>query len=310
VTSFVIGVDGGGSRTRVLIANESGQEVGMAEGEGSAVRPGEVERSAQVIAATIQQALTQATLGRAGARAACVGVAGVGRTDEREMLTDALDELGLADEVVVVPDALIALEDAFGEGSGVLLIAGTGSIAFGRGPTGTIARAGGWGPVCGDEGSGSWIGRRALGIVTAAHDGREPETSLTSSLLSAAGVDAIEALIPWAAHATPSDLADLVPAVLEVAATGDQRANSLLSLAVEELGLHVLALARQLFGDERAAFPLALSGGLLARGSLIRKRMEHRLKSLTPGTQLKNDEVIPVRGAVKHALRHMVSANR
>lgn len=310
MTSFVIGVDGGGSRTRVLIADETGQEIATAEGEGSAVRPGAADHSAQIIAAAIHQALTQAKLGRIGARVACVGVAGVGRTDERESLTDALDEMGLADTVLVVPDALVALEDAFGENAGVLLVAGTGSIAFGRGPTGTISRCGGWGPVCGDEGSGAWIGRRALGIVTGAHDGREPETSLTSSLLSAAGVLDVDGLIPWAGRATPGDLAELVPAVLEVAATGDQRASSLVSLAVEELGLHVLALARRLFSDERATFSLALSGGLLARGSLLRKRTEHRLKSLTPGAQLKSEEVVPVRGAVKHALRHLVSVNR
>ena len=93
MTSFVIGVDGGGSRTRVLIADETGLEIATAEGDGSAVRPGEADYSAQVIAATIHHALTQANLGRAGSRVACVGVAGVGRTDERESLTDALDVL-------------------------------------------------------------------------------------------------------------------------------------------------------------------------------------------------------------------------
>jgi glucosamine kinase len=77
----------------------------------------------------------------------------------------------------------------------------------------------------------------------------------------------------------------------------------LLSLAVEELALHVRALARQLFGEERAALQVALSGGMLSRGSAIRKRLEHRLKSAVPGAQIRTDPVIPARGAVRAALR-------
>jgi glucosamine kinase len=302
MTSYVIGVDGGGSRTRVVIADTSGQEVSRAEGDGSAIRPGEAGRSAETIAATIRDAMERSPL-RGLARCAVIGVAGAGRDAEREALTDALDDLALADQVVVVPDAMIALEDAFGDRPGVLLIAGTGSIAFGRGPTGTIARCGGWGPVCGDEGGGAWLGRRALGVVTASHDGREPETDLTAPLLHATGVSEIDGVIGWASRATPADLAGLAPVVMEVAATGDLRAGSLIALAVEELGLHVRTLARQLFADERAAFGLALSGGLLARGTLMRKRLEHRLKSLTPGAQIHIEEINAARGAVKRALR-------
>jgi glucosamine kinase len=305
MSACVLGVDGGGTKTRVLVADEAAMEMGSAEGDASAVRPGEAARSARVIADAVERAIEQASLGQQRIRCACVGVAGVGRVEEREALTDELDALGIADEVLVVADALVALEDAFGDGSGILLIAGTGSIAFGRGPTGMIGRCGGWGPICGDEGSGVWIGRRALGVVTASQDGREPETSLTTPLLAAAGIESIDSLIPWAAAASPTELARLAPAVFEVAATGDLRANSLVALAVEELGLHVLALARQLFADERAAFPLALSGGLLSKGALMRKRLEHRLKSLAPGAQVRTAEVVAVRGAVKYALRHL-----
>src|SRR5690606_35620103 len=119
-----------------------------------------------------------------------------------------------------------------------------------------------WGPVFGDEGSGAWIGRRALSVVTAAADGREPPTALTGAILTACEADEVEALIPWAARATPALLATLAPAVLQVAESGDLRANAVLSMAVEELVVHVRALARQLFVDERAAIPVALAGGL------------------------------------------------
>ena len=157
--------------------------------------------------------------------------------------------------------------------------------------------------MCGDEGSGAWIGRRALSVVTAAADGREPETALTGAILTAAPVNETADLIGWAAGATPAQLATLAPVVLSVADSGDLRANALLSLAVEELTLHVRSLARQLFGDERAALQVAFSGGMLSRGSAIRKRLEHRLKSAVPGATVRAEPVIPARGAVRAALR-------
>jgi glucosamine kinase len=142
-----------------------------------------------------------------------------------------------------------------------------------------------------------------LSIVTAAHDGREPETLLTGAILTAAEVNDVSDLVAWAAAATPATLATLAPVVMSVAQAGDLRANSLVTLAVEELVVHARTLARQLFGDERASVPLALGGGLLAKGTLLRKRMVHRLKTAVPGAQLREDEVVPVRGAVRGALR-------
>lgn len=303
MTAIVVGVDGGGSRTRAMVADETGKEIVSVEGGPSAVRPGQVEQSAETIAATVKDALAACDMSHVTPKVLCIGVAGAGREPEREALWQSLMGRELADDVVVHPDAMIALDDAFGEGPGLLVIGGTGSVGYGRGPAGAFARCGGWGPICGDEGSGMWIGRRALSIVTAAHDGREPETLLTGAILTAAEVNEVSDLVAWAAQATPATLATLAPVVMSVAQAGDLRANSLVTLAVEELVVHARTLARLLFGDERAAVPLALGGGLLAKGTLLRKRMVHRLKSAVPGAQLREDEVVPVRGAVRGALR-------
>ena len=303
MTSIVVGVDGGGTKTRVLVADETGKSLADVEGPASAVRPGQAAHSASVIADTLRRALEEAELSLVVPRVLCVGVAGVGREPERQALWQALAEMELADEVVVHADATIALDDAFADGVGVLLIAGTGSVAFGRGPTGTVARCGGWGPVIGDEGSGAWIGRRALSVVTGASDGREPETALTGAILTAAQVNDVTDLVAWAAAATPSALATLAPAVISEADAGDLRANAILSMAAEELVLHIRALARQLFMDERAAVPVALTGGLLKRGAPLRKRLEQRMKSAVPGAQVQSGDVDAARGAVRDALR-------
>lgn len=309
MTSFVVGVDGGGSKTRVIVADEHGDTLATLDGPGSAVRPGTEDRSAELIAAVVRDAIEAAHVEDAAARVLCAGVAGTGRDAPREALWRALASLHLAEEVIVRPDAAVALDDAFGEGPGILLIAGTGSIAYGRSPTGVEARCGGWGPVCGDEGSGAWIGRRALSAATAAVDGREPETALVGALLTAAELQDPTDLIAWAAEATPATFAALAPVVVTVADAGDRRANSLLALAVEELALHVRTLARSLFQDERAAIPLALSGGLVAPHAPLRRRIEHRLRTAVPGGELRADEVVPARGAVRTALKALAAAS-
>lgn len=308
MTYIVVGIDGGASKTHAIVADGQGRTLGETVGPASAVRPGRAEASADVIESVVKEALAGCGMADAIPRALGIGVAGIGRVNERQELWQALAGRDLATELVMQSDFAIALDDAFGDGPGVLIISGTGSVAFGRGPTGTTARCGGWGPTFGDEGSGAWIGRRALSVVAAASDGREPETALTGAILTAAQVDETMDLIGWAANATPALFASLAPVVVAVAESGDLRANAVLTLAVEELVLHARALARKLFSDERVALPVALSGGMLGRGAMLRKRLEHRLKSAVPGAQIKTDPVIPARGAVRAALRVAAAA--
>ncbi len=306
MSNLVVGVDGGGSKTHVVVADGRGKELASLTGEASAVRPGDALHSAEVISRLVRECLAIAER-EDRPRALVAGVAGVGRENERRTLLRALEGATLAEDVQVVPDALIALEDAFGEGAGILLVAGTGSVAFGRGPTGHVVRCGGWGPVIGDEGGGAWIGRRALSVVTAAHDGREPETRLVGAVLTALELDEVDQLVAWAASASTKDLAKLAAPVLTLAAERDLRANSICTIAAEELVIHVRTLARQLFVDERVSLPVALAGGLMQRGSFLRRLVEHRLKTAVPGAHLHGEDVLPTRGAVRLALRSLAA---
>jgi len=306
-SEIVVGIDAGGSKTRVLVATVAGEQIAEVVGPGAAMAPGDADACADTIAALVASALESAELANVVPRVLCAGVAGTGRESEQMALQDALSRREIADEVVVETDASVALADAFGDRSGVILISGTGSIAFGRSPAGMLARCGGWGTTFGDEGSGTWIGRRALSVVAAAYDGREPETALTGAILTAAQVNEVEQLIPWALAADREALAALAPSVLAMAMQDDVRANSIVDMAVEELVLHVRALARKLFVDDRAAFDLALSGGLLHKGSLLRKRLERRLRVAVPGATVGVEEIDGARGAIKLAL-HTASA--
>ena len=300
---LLVGVDGGGTRTRVLLTDGAGHKLARVEGEGSALRPGRESEAAEVIAPLIIAALEKAN--RVGERpAVCVvGVAGGGQERAAQALWSALTALHIADDITVQADAINALDDAFGDKAGILVVSGTGSAAFGRALDGRMERCGGWGPNIGDEGSGGWLGRRALGVITAAHDGREPETALLGAILTATECATIEAMIPWAANATPAKFAALVPVIAQVASTGDLRANALISICVEELVLHVRTLAKSCFGDVRASIPLAFTGGLLSRGTLVRKRLEQRLKSAVPGAVVRSEEADGARGAIRRARR-------
>ncbi len=303
LSPLVVGVDGGGTRTRVMLADANGTVLAQTEGPGTALRPGEESVAADIIKSLIADALAAADRSDTRPAVCVVGVAGAGQERAAQALWSALASRRIADDVSVQADATIAMDDAFGDSAGVLVISGTGSVAYSRAPDGRLERCGGWGPNIGDEGSGAWLGRRALSVITASQDGREPETALTGAILTALELESLDELIPWAAEATPSSMAALVPVICQVASTGDLRANALVSLCVEELVLHVRTLARRCFVDERAAIPVALAGGLLARGSLVRKRLEQRLKSAVPGALIRADDVDAARGAIRRARR-------
>src|SRR5512141_496717 len=306
---LVVGVDGGGSKTRVILSDTEGNQLADVTGAGSAMAPGRADHCAEVIGGLVRQALNEASMLDDKVKLLVAGVAGVGRPVEDRALRSALEDLEIADEVLVQGDGEIALTDAFGSTAGIILISGTGSIAYGRSPNRVLARCGGWGPAFGDEGSGAWIGRKALGIVASAADGREPPTALTGAVLTAAQVNEPEELVPWGIAASPRELAALAPVVFNVASAGDQRAVALVGFAVEELVLHIRALAVRLFGDDRAAIPVAFSGGLLHKGSYLRKRLAQRLKSAVPGAQVRPVDVVAARGAVKEALTRVASAS-
>src|SRR2546428_4064195 len=167
----LLGADAGGSHSTVVIGLANGRLLGRAEGPGASMKPGNATASAAVLAETARRAAAQAALALPVDRAV-VGAAGAGRAQEQAELESALRDVGLARQVRVLADAEVALSAAFGRGPGVLVNAGTGSIAYARDPHGGLHRAGGYGWQLGDEGGGYWLGPRAPGVAARSHHGR------------------------------------------------------------------------------------------------------------------------------------------
>jgi N-acetylglucosamine kinase-like BadF-type ATPase len=274
MSRVTIGADVGGTKTAVAVALD-GKEVARSEGPGAAVRPGRALVSAAVIAEVVRRAL--ATAGKLRGAVLVIGASGAGRPEEREELRAALRTEDLADSVRVTSDIEIALAAAFGAGPGIVVTAGTGSVAVARDPFGRIHRTGGYGWQMGDEGSGYAVGRSALGAVGRAADGRSPKTGLSRLLLDATRSETMDQLIRWAAKASPAEVASLAPAVLESAGTGDTVAQGIVDYAARELAQLVLLQLEHFGADERSQVPVATNGGLLRSESSLRRMLLQRL---------------------------------
>ncbi len=281
--AVLLGVDCGGSHTAVVVGDTHGRVLARAEGPGSAMRPGGAERSAAVILDVARRAATQANV-TLPAGIALVGAAGAGRAPEQAELAAALTAAGVAERVDVRTDVEIALAAAFGDGPGILINAGTGSIAYARGPDGQLHRAGGHGWQLGDEGGGYWMGRRALAAAARAHDGLEESSTLLERLLVALGLQTFNDLIRWTATATPAQVAALAPHVLNAAREGETVAQRIVAEAAMELSQLVRVLLRN-FSDGDA-ITMATVGGLLRPGSPLLSALRANLAADLPRARI------------------------
>jgi glucosamine kinase len=268
----LIGADVGGTKTAVAVSVD-GKITGRADGPGAAVRPGRALASASAIIEVVRGALSAA--GRLTGDVLVVGAAGAGREPERDELRTAIRAENLASHVMVTTDIEIALAAAFADGPGIVVSAGTGSVAVGRDRTGARHRIGGYGWQMGDEGSGYAIGRASLGAVSRARDGRSPNTALSDRLLKATRSADFDALVRWAAGASPAEVAALAPHVLEVAAAGDPLAQGIADYAARELSQLAICLLPKM--DLTPPVRVAITGGLLAPDQPLRRTVLAKL---------------------------------
>ncbi len=299
MSRFIVGVDAGGTKTVVIVA-EADAVRARAIGGGAKMRSGKGIACATTIGEVARRAL--ADIGRLRADLIVAGVAGAGREEERNELREALRSEAIAERIIVTGDTDIALAAAFGDQPGIVVTAGTGSMGVARDPFGRTHRSGGFGWQMGDEGSGYAIGRAALGAVGRAADGRSPRTELTSLLLKLSRSESMDGLVRWAAAAGVPEVAALAPAVFEAAHQGDTVAAGIMDYAARELAALVLRLLPHFGVDERAPVGVATNGGLLFHDGPLHRMLRTKLQE-EPRLRLRDTPLDAATGAIHIASR-------
>ncbi len=267
MSDLVIGVDGGGTKTAAWLAPKSDDGSGRILGRGVA-GPGNPRAAGFDVAqanidAAIAAAFADATLPRTTVAAACFGLAGAGRPDEQQQIAAWAKQQRIAERIRVCGDAEPILAAASPENVGIVLIAGTGSLAWGRNQAGATARCGGWGYLLGDEGSGYAIALAGLHAAMRAADGRGPQTDLLAAFmhkLLAKGPDELISRI-YSPDMTREKLAELAGIVFDYRST-DEVAETIVAAGARELAELVAAVRAQLRLPPRG-FPLVMCGGVL-----------------------------------------------
>ncbi len=299
--SHAVGVDAGASHTEAVVVDRDRREVARHRGAPGAVRPGGADRAAAAIAATIREAVAAAGPEPVVA-AVVVGAAGAGREAERRALGEALRaRLEHAPAIHVLTDVEIALESVFPEKPGIVVIAGSGSVACARDPEWRVRRAGGLGWQLGDEGSGYAVGRAALAAVGRAADGRGPHTALSAAVARAAAARTLDDVIRWAQGASPREVAALAEAVCRVAVDGDTAAREIVARAGRDLAQLVGALLPHVGAG--ASVPVAAGGGLLRPPSPIRTAFAEAVRAQHARATLVEATVDAAWGAATLALK-------
>lgn len=270
------GIDAGGTSTKGILIDESG-DILVRETAGPAnVQVVGFERAVKEIQKVIEKLLAYSDISEINILG--IGIAGAGDQKDIEHIEGILNSLNKVDKVFITNDANIALLGAHEGASGIVLIAGTGSIAYGIDKNGKLIRAGGWGPILGDEGSGYWMGLEALKTIVKAEDERGPDTLLTYKIINYFNISSLRELVTLIHQkkVTRSSVAALVPLIIESAKEGDKAAKDIIDRGIEELAFLVFTLGKKI-KEER--IKVAVVGGLFNSPliyNLFCKRLEKK----------------------------------
>ncbi len=306
VKRLVLGVDGGGSKTQALLADEDGHIFGRGSSGPSNFYTAGRRASQQAVLDAVQAAFEHAGLVQTKVTVMCLGLGGVDRIEERTQVTTWLNEQGLAEYSYVDNDVFLLLWCGGMQGWGAGLIAGTGSIAVGQSQNGEIVRTGGWGHIIGDEGSGYAIGLAALQAAARCADGRGEYTRLLDDILRSWNLAHPSDLIPaiyGSAENRIARIAHLSELVKIAAETGDPVAIRIESKAAGELAEALEAVVTRL-GVE-GSVPTAFGGSVLVHN----QRISHAVQERLANNSIRLEPIItaecPAEGAVSMALNYL-----
>ncbi|MBI4418881.1 MAG: hypothetical protein HY563_08890 [Ignavibacteriales bacterium] len=303
--SYVIGIDGGATKTAAVLADETGHVLAESVSGPSNFQAIGTETAARAILQSITECCSRAACSPGEVRVVVAGLTGAGREPDQRRMHGALESTasghGLKfDTMIVVSDALIALEGAFGGGPGAILISGTGSIAFGKKTDGSIVRVGGWGRLIGDQGSGYDIGQSGLVAVCKHLDGSGPDTLLTERVSSEYNLSSQEQIITKVYAGF--DIASIAPLVLRAAEENDAVCRNILQRAAADLVDHVKAIVLKM-ESETKPLRFALLGTMLTTSNMLSILVRRAVSELA-SVSVQEPQASPARGAVLMALRN------
>jgi len=300
-----VGVDAGGTKTHALVADETGEVLGVGRaGTGNWEGVG-LDGALAALRQAVGEALTAARTSPQEVTAAGYGLAGLDWPSDEARLRPLVDELGLSGPSVLVNDTFVALRAGAREPWGVVIVAGTGTTVAGRNRRGEMARTLGLGYPFDDWGSAPDLAQAALHAVARAYTGRGPATTLSDRLVRLVGaadvVDLLEGVSRWRYNLFPL-VADVVQALMEEADGGDGAAREIVLRAGRELGGGAVVVIRRL-GMEDEEFDLVLAGGLFrSANALLLDALRGTVQAVAPGARLVRLEVPPVVGGVLLAM--------
>jgi N-acetylglucosamine kinase-like BadF-type ATPase len=301
---YLIGIDGGGTKTDCAIADLSGKIIYQTVGKPSNFLIIGVKETVANLFAAIEECLFELKGDFSDVKQIVVGVAGAGRKDDAELLEmsfkDYAENEGIHFKgVKVVSDAQVALEGAFPDSAGCILIAGTGSILFGKDDKGNIHRVGGFGRLIGDEGSGYRIGRNALNAVSKEIDGRGEKTIITELVNNKIDFGASDKLVNKV-YKEKLDIASIAKVVIDAGEIGDVAANKILSDEADELVLHLKSILNIIPAEK---LNVSLSGSLIDNKNYYSDLLKKKIKEGLPQIKIVKPSLSPVSGAILIAKR-------
>lgn len=302
--TYILGFDGGGTKTDCVLADEEGNVLARATtGPSNPLRAGYMKawfalgEAADAVMA--RQKITADNIG-----AVCAGLGGAGRPGVVRRVTTYFERSFPNAEIRVTTDLEIALEAAFGRGEGILLLAGTGSAAFGRDADGRTARAGGRGPWFSDEGGAFDIGREAVRAVSLADERRGPETALTKKIISPHHWRDWTLLFEAVSKNSDDVFPKIFPFVAQLADKGDAVSQGILTNAAKSLSGLALAVAKDLGWTERPV-DIAKCGGVYGRSKFFDAAIQEEVSKVLPHARLIGIDVSPAEAAVRMAAREL-----
>jgi N-acetylglucosamine kinase-like BadF-type ATPase len=302
---LVLGVDGGGTRTRAALVSECGEVLGLGTAGPSNYDDVGIAVAQDHIGQAVRQAWQEAGLPPRPGDAVFLGMAGVVSAADRATIRQMAIELALAPvpQIHVDHDIRIALAGGLAGQPGIALIVGTGSSCYGRQADGRSWRAGGWGHLLDDGGSGYYLGMQAMIAAVRAADGRGASTALVPALLDILKLEDIQDLMRRLYHQglARAEIAALAPLVLNAAADGDVIAQQIIEQGVDELALMVETVARRL-DFWPGPVSVTVTGGLAHAGPAYRGPLYAAIRRRVPDSRLVEPILPPVLGAALLAL--------